>query len=305
MVKEIGEYLLWIEDSVKLPEEELNKMIEAMKDYDIVCPLTTTWKDEFFLPLFKPEKSVCSWCFLAKKWLEIDWCRELIPFILYNEHKDSIGWVWVCHKHEVKEIDTPKTKIPKIIHQIWIGNKECPYTDYMKTWKEKNPTWEYILWTNDDLPELVNQEAFDSIKEFCWKADILRYELLYRYGWVYADADLECLEPLEDSFMNHNAWFCWEQEDKVPWLIANTIFWVPRNSGIMLDLIKSIWNVDNINSKPAWQQTWPLLVTNLLKTKHFPTILPSYYFLPSHHSGYVYNGEWKIYAEHHWYSTKK
>jgi mannosyltransferase OCH1-like enzyme len=35
--------------------------------------------------------------------------------------------------------------IPKIIHQLWIGPKQPPI-ELMKTWKEKNPDYEYIHW---------------------------------------------------------------------------------------------------------------------------------------------------------------
>ena len=40
------------------------------------------------------------------------------------------------------------SKIPKIIHQLWIGNKPAP-TNMMNTWKEKNPEFEYIFWNED------------------------------------------------------------------------------------------------------------------------------------------------------------
>ena len=42
-------------------------------------------------------------------------------------------------------------KIPKIIHQIWIGNRQLPLKlqQYQETWKEQNPDWEYKLWTNE------------------------------------------------------------------------------------------------------------------------------------------------------------
>ena len=40
--------------------------------------------------------------------------------------------------------------IPKIIHQIWIGNKPPPI-NLMNTWKEKNPDYEYILWNENEF----------------------------------------------------------------------------------------------------------------------------------------------------------
>ena len=45
------------------------------------------------------------------------------------------------------------TKIPKIIHQIWIGNRQIPkeLQKYQLTWKKENPDWEYKLWTNEEV----------------------------------------------------------------------------------------------------------------------------------------------------------
>ena len=55
----------------------------------------------------------------------------------------------------------------------------------------------------------------------------------------------------------------------------------------MLTLIEKINSIKNINALPAWQMTGPKLVTEVLKN-HPSTIYPSFYFLPQHHSGYVY-----------------
>ena len=41
-------------------------------------------------------------------------------------------------------------KIPKIIHQIWIGDKPAP-TKFMDTWRDKNPDFEYIRWTEEEF----------------------------------------------------------------------------------------------------------------------------------------------------------
>ena len=37
------------------------------------------------------------------------------------------------------------SKIPKIIHQLWIGPSPAP-VNMMKTWKDKHPNFEYIFW---------------------------------------------------------------------------------------------------------------------------------------------------------------
>ena len=44
------------------------------------------------------------------------------------------------------------SKIPKIIHQIWIGPKPPP-TNFMDTWKNKHESegFEYIRWTEQEI----------------------------------------------------------------------------------------------------------------------------------------------------------
>ena len=44
---------------------------------------------------------------------------------------------------------------------------------------------------------LRNRDAYLAAPNFGQKADILRYELLERYGGVYVDVDMECLQSLD------------------------------------------------------------------------------------------------------------
>jgi mannosyltransferase OCH1-like enzyme len=91
--------------------------------------------------------------------------------------------------------------IPKIIHQVWIGGG--PLTEeaerYHRTWREHHPEWEVILWTKEkvekELFPLHNQEAYEADTNHGYRADILRLELLHRFGGIYADMDMECLKP--------------------------------------------------------------------------------------------------------------
>jgi len=97
-----------------------------------------------------------------------------------------------------------RTRIPKIIHQIWIGKKVPEkFKAFQESWKEHHPDWEYKLWTQHDLYEF-GFENIDLIKESRNPgeiSDMMRYEILLRYGGVYVDFDFECLKPLDD--LNH------------------------------------------------------------------------------------------------------
>ena len=53
--------------------------------------------------------------------------------------------------------------IPKIIHQIWLGDLPAP-TTWMQTVKNHHPDYDYRLWTDDNLPTpLYNQTLFQKV----------------------------------------------------------------------------------------------------------------------------------------------
>lgn len=102
-------------------------------------------------------------------------------------------------------------KIPKKIHIIWVGEQEFPYKDNYQTWVDKNPDFEVKLWTDENIPKLINQDIYDQIPINAVKADLLRIELLYKYGGLYVDADSVCKKPIKelvedlDLFSGENA----------------------------------------------------------------------------------------------------
>lgn len=91
-------------------------------------------------------------------------------------------------------------KIPKIIHQIWIG-KGLPeeFKKFIDSWRVYHPDWEYRLWTQDDIPKmhLRNRAFIEQSRNAGEISDLMRYEILYQYGGVYVDTDFECLRSLE------------------------------------------------------------------------------------------------------------
>ena len=100
--------------------------------------------------------------------------------------------------NKLASCENRQTRIPKKIHQIWVGKKAIPeyYAQWQATWKSMNG-WEYKLWTDEDVRHfpLVNQELYDQEKNMGAKADILRLEILFKEGGLYVDTDFECLNP--------------------------------------------------------------------------------------------------------------
>jgi hypothetical protein len=202
--------------------------------------------------------------------------------------------------------------VPKIIHQIWIGPKPAP-TKLMDTWKEKNPHFEYIRWNEEEFikrsMKFKCQSKIDEMEEYCGKTDIMRWEILYKYGGIYIDADSFCVEPIDDEFCK-KSFAGWENEVKRPDLIAVGTMGFSLNHEIpklAIDFISKN-EVSYIKTqKMAWQNTGPALLTdiyNKLTNKKIINILPSYTFLPYHFTGQHYDGHGKIYAFQEWGSTR-
>lgn len=101
-------------------------------------------------------------------------------------------------------------RIPHIIHQTWT-TEEIPsiYWDYIKTVVNQNPTWKYYFWSVESVMKLIKDKypSFESVwnklSEPIHKADALRYLVLYEYGGVYLDMDMEVLRPLNRITMKY------------------------------------------------------------------------------------------------------
>ncbi len=92
------------------------------------------------------------------------------------------------------------SKIPKIIHQIWIGSSvPDKYKEWMQTWMDKHPDYEYMLWTDQNIGTLgIDLEPYKRMINYGPKSDFLRYHILEKFGGIYADTDFECLKSFDD-----------------------------------------------------------------------------------------------------------
>lgn len=96
-------------------------------------------------------------------------------------------------------------EIPATIFQTWKSKTSLP--ENFKMWKttfaEHNPSFEMVFWDDDDNREFIKAEFPWFYKVYMrypgeiYRADVVRYFFLYRYGGIYADLDVECLRSLD------------------------------------------------------------------------------------------------------------
>lgn len=94
--------------------------------------------------------------------------------------------------------------IPKILHLVWVGEKEKPqyFLDNLNRWKSLMPDWTYMIWTNDKITEEYFDEEYleimKRIKSPAQLSDFIRFYVLNKYGGYYADADVTPIRSLEN-----------------------------------------------------------------------------------------------------------
>jgi mannosyltransferase OCH1-like enzyme len=197
--------------------------------------------------------------------------------------------------------------IPKIIHQIWLGDQSKRPQKFIDTWKKMNPTWEHRLWTEENMPQSWIKAQFDACPSLAGKADILRYQLLYMHGGFFIDADAECIRSLDDELVDNEAFCCWENEFLRPGLMSNGyLASVPKNQ-FLLGMLNRIGQRPDMNYHPleTWRITGPMLLTETVCAMRYNslTIYPSHYFIPKHYNGLEYKGNGKVYACQYWGTT--
>jgi mannosyltransferase OCH1-like enzyme len=90
--------------------------------------------------------------------------------------------------------------IPRILHQVWLGADPLPdeHARWVETWRANHPDWEHHLWTEENLPDgLLRGEGYERLRHPVERSDILRLELVHRFGGVYVDTDVESLKPID------------------------------------------------------------------------------------------------------------
>ncbi|OWB72934.1 hypothetical protein B5S31_g2660 [[Candida] boidinii] len=123
------------------------------------------------------------------------------------ENNKNIIQMWL----KEKEIIGSKNKVDIMTNEE-NKLKDIPYEDHRKTWIEKNPNYNYKLYTykeindlfklrfSDTVPEVL--EAYNLLPHIILKSDLGRYFLLYLIGGVYSDIDTNCHRSIDEWYDN-------------------------------------------------------------------------------------------------------
>lgn len=97
-----------------------------------------------------------------------------------------------------------KTTIPKTIWMMWLqGLENAPYIvqKCYASWQKLNPDWNIVFLDESNYRDYVDiQKVLDTDNqiEIQAKANLIRIQLLAKYGGVWIDATCFCCTPLDD-----------------------------------------------------------------------------------------------------------
>lgn len=200
--------------------------------------------------------------------------------------------------------------IPQIIHQIWVGDQSKRPQELMDTWKITG--WEYRLWTEAEIAPLLlkNAHHYDFyMKHGVWHgaSDIVRVELLERFGGVYIDADTRKLKDITDTSFMQSGFFAVQANHpngvSYPTRIANGIMGSVPNHPIVKKYREEMGKATKIT--PPWSTIGGTLLTDIIyryRTKD-TTILEPHTFYPFDSKGRASKTKGESYGQHLWGTT--
>ena len=143
---------------------------------------------------------------------------------------------------------------PKIIHQIysfWDNKTPIHIKKRMDNWKTMHPDFKYILWDKKKSRDFIKRKynwfipIWDRYQYTIQRVDAIRYFILYEYGGIYSDIDLDPVKPLDDLLRKYRE--------------KNIILYKSPNSGLITN--------DFMVSKKGvsfWKIVWKELIKNHL-----------------------------------------
>ena len=92
--------------------------------------------------------------------------------------------------------------IPNVIHYCWFGHNPLPESAVkcINSWRRFFPEYEIKEWneSNFDVNAIpYTQQAYNA-KKYAFVSDYARFWILYKYGGLYFDTDVEVIKPMDD-----------------------------------------------------------------------------------------------------------
>lgn len=193
--------------------------------------------------------------------------------------------------------------IPKVIHYCWFGNndKNELIIKCIDSWKMYLPDYQIMEWNDDNFDFNLNpflKEAYHK-KKWAFVSDYVRSFVLYHYGGIYLDTDVQIKQSL-NQFLHHGAFSgfeskgypftaLWGAQKHHVWPKKVLDYYHTKNNfeEVTNTIIVTKLLIDTFNADPNKDEL-QLLIHNV-------AVYPSSYFcldLPSNFASHHFNGSW-------------
>lgn len=206
--------------------------------------------------------------------------------------------------------------IPKIIHYCWFGkNLKPPLVQRcIESWRKYCPDYEIKEWNEDNFDVACNayvKEAYAASK-WAFVADYARLWIVYHFGGVYLDTDVELIRPIDD-LLKLEGFFGFEDDNHIATGLGFGAVSGNKLVGLML---ADYENVHFLKPDGTFDlTTCPVRNTDSLRRKcpeigkginkiavDGSVLFPEEYFCPMSPDGKKMNRTKKTYSIH-WYSA--
>lgn len=204
------------------------------------------------------------------------------------------------------EFSAKKTKIPRVLHVIWIGEDSQHPAECLASWQSHHPGATIRFWGREALASVpwFNRHHMEALRnrDPAMIMDLMRWEILYREGGIVVDASSYCLEALPEWLFECEMFACWENELARPGVISTAVVGSVPVNPFLFQMIHSFQRQATLVGRPAWEATGPMVLTSHYRRAQYSnlTILPSHFFVPRHYGGLTYSAGGPVLAEQRW-----
>ena len=95
-----------------------------------------------------------------------------------------------------------ENQIPKVFHYCWFGGNELTESvkKCIQSWKKYCPDYQIIRWDESNYDYTKNKYMIEAYQQKKWGfvSDYARLDILYNYGGIYLDTDVEIIRSFDD-----------------------------------------------------------------------------------------------------------
>lgn len=187
-------------------------------------------------------------------------------------------------------------KIPKIIHYCWVGGNPKPKSVLycIESWKKYCPDYEIKEWNESNYDFTKNvymKQAYES-KKWGFVPDYARLDIIYEYGGIYLDTDVELIKNLDDM-LNYNSFFGFEDTGEGDYFVACGLGFGAKPHNQLIKELRDYYNSITFTNKDGLLNLMPaprhnasifkkygVLMNNSFQDFENNVFFPSDYFCP-------------------------